>query len=97
MAHSVEAVKLNTAWKELSMLVQAGTDYVQALRHVKRKYQLENSIELELRYQRDVYLVDRTDEVMNDLANVIEQRITETYKPTLLKTLSKWIGLKKEY
>lgn len=95
MSHSVQSVKLRTAYTDLLQLTQRGADFREALAHVKQWHGLENSIELELRYAAEVHLIDRTDEVMNDLASEIEELVTATYKPTLLGTFKSWIGLKK--
>jgi hypothetical protein len=97
MSHSVEAVKLRTAYKELEKLTDLGTDYYESLRHVKSKYKLENSIDLEIKYASRVYLIDRTDEVIDSLAHELQDQDQVTVKQSFLDTLKTWIAHKKAH
>jgi hypothetical protein len=89
---STEEMKLQAAYRDLNYLIQEGFEYFEALRIVKREYQLEASIQIELWYQQRVHVIDRTDEVIDTLVHDIETHIKTTSKQTFIQKIASWLN-----
>jgi hypothetical protein len=89
---STEEIRLQNAYRDLNYLIHEGFEYFEALQIVKREYQLEASIQIELWYQNKVNIVYRADETIETLANDIQQHINTTSKQTFIQKIASWLN-----